>query len=118
MTGPLTGLWRYRIGDWRVVVDICDDRLVILALDIEHRSRGVPVTVLGFRARLSCSFSSAPRRTTDDHHLEPGLKRGLTKEPGGRTRVSPDSVSACWGPSVCLNTARARRWAPAGERTK
>jgi mRNA interferase RelE/StbE len=32
-------LWRYRIGDWRVVVDIYDDRLVILALDIEHRSR-------------------------------------------------------------------------------
>ena len=40
LTGPLTGLWRYRIGDWRVVVDIYDDRLVILALDIEHRSRG------------------------------------------------------------------------------
>jgi len=39
LTGPLTGLWRYRIGDWRVVVDIYDDRLVILALDIEHRSR-------------------------------------------------------------------------------
>ena len=39
LTGPLIGLWRYRIGDWRVVVDIYDDRLVILALDIEHRSR-------------------------------------------------------------------------------
>ncbi len=39
LTSPLTGLWRYRIGDWRVVVDIYDDRLVILALDIEHRSR-------------------------------------------------------------------------------
>ncbi len=39
LTGPLTGLWRYRIGDWRVIVDIHDDRMVILALDIEHRSR-------------------------------------------------------------------------------
>jgi len=39
LTGPLAGLWRYRIGDWRVVVDIYDDRPVILALDIEHRSR-------------------------------------------------------------------------------
>ncbi|HOF63489.1 MAG TPA: type II toxin-antitoxin system RelE/ParE family toxin [Dermatophilaceae bacterium] len=39
LTGPLTGLWRYRIGDWRVVVDIYDARMVILALDIEHRSR-------------------------------------------------------------------------------
>jgi mRNA interferase RelE/StbE len=39
LTGPLAGLWRYRIGDWRVVVDIHDDRMIILALDIEHRSR-------------------------------------------------------------------------------
>ena len=39
LAGPLTGLWRYRVGDWRVVVDIYDDRMVILALDIEHRSR-------------------------------------------------------------------------------
>ena len=39
LSGPLTGLWRYRVGDWRVVVDIYDDRLVILTLDIEHRSR-------------------------------------------------------------------------------
>ena len=39
LTGPLTGLWRYRVGDWRVVVDIYDDRMVILAIDIEHRSR-------------------------------------------------------------------------------
>lgn len=34
LAGPLTGLWRYRVGDWRVVVDIYDDRMVILALDI------------------------------------------------------------------------------------
>lgn len=39
LTGPLTGLWRYRIGDWPVIVDIHEDRMVILALDIEHRSR-------------------------------------------------------------------------------
>ncbi len=36
--GPLTGLWRYRVGDWRIVADVQDARLVILALDIEHRS--------------------------------------------------------------------------------
>lgn len=39
LTGPLAGLWRYRVGDWRGVVDIHDAALVILALDIEHRSR-------------------------------------------------------------------------------
>lgn len=38
LTGPLTGLWRYRVGDWRIVVDIYDERMVIFALDIEHRS--------------------------------------------------------------------------------
>ena len=39
LTGPLTGLWRYRVGDWRIVADIYDERMVIFALDIEHRSR-------------------------------------------------------------------------------
>lgn len=38
LTGPLTGLWRYRVGDWRIVADVQDARMVILALDIEHRS--------------------------------------------------------------------------------
>ena len=38
LTGPLAGLWRNRVGDWRVVVDVQDSRFVILALDIEHRS--------------------------------------------------------------------------------
>ncbi len=39
LTGPLAGLWRYRVGDWRVVVDIHDDRMIIVALDIDHRSQ-------------------------------------------------------------------------------
>lgn len=40
LTGPsLGGLWRYRVGDWRIVVDIHQAELVILALDIGHRSR-------------------------------------------------------------------------------
>ncbi|NLT29559.1 MAG: type II toxin-antitoxin system RelE/ParE family toxin [Propionibacterium sp.] len=38
LSGPLAGLWRYRVGDWRVIADIQEHRLVILALDIEHRS--------------------------------------------------------------------------------
>lgn len=38
LKGPLAGLWRYRVGDWRVIADVQDSRLVILALDIEHRS--------------------------------------------------------------------------------
>ena len=39
MTGPLTGMFRLRVGDYRVIVDIQEDeRCVILALDVGHRS--------------------------------------------------------------------------------
>ena len=31
--------WRYRVGDYRVLCDIQDARLVVLAFNIEHRSR-------------------------------------------------------------------------------
>lgn len=32
-----SGQWRYRIGDYRLICDIEDDRLVILALSVGHR---------------------------------------------------------------------------------
>jgi mRNA interferase RelE/StbE len=38
LTGTLAGLWRYRIGDYRVIVDINDDVMVILAIEVGHRS--------------------------------------------------------------------------------
>lgn len=31
------GQWRYRIGDFRVIVNIQDEKLVILALEVGHR---------------------------------------------------------------------------------
>ena len=37
LTGPLAGLWRYRVGDYRIVCDIQDARLVVLVLDIGNR---------------------------------------------------------------------------------
>jgi mRNA interferase RelE/StbE len=37
LTGDLGGYWRYRIGDYRVIVDIKDDKLLILAVGIGHR---------------------------------------------------------------------------------
>jgi len=37
LVGQLTGLWRYRVGDWRVVCRIEDHRLVVLVLKIGHR---------------------------------------------------------------------------------
>jgi mRNA interferase RelE/StbE len=31
--------WRVRVGDWRILYEIHDDRLVIVVLDFEHRSK-------------------------------------------------------------------------------
>lgn len=39
LTAELRGYWRYRIGDYRVIAKIEDDHLVIIALDVAHRSR-------------------------------------------------------------------------------
>lgn len=38
LTGPLSGLWRYRVGDYRIVCDLVDSQLVVLVIDIDHRS--------------------------------------------------------------------------------
>lgn len=32
------GLWRYRVGDYRIICDIHDNELIILVIDIGHRS--------------------------------------------------------------------------------
>ncbi len=37
LAGNLSGQWRYRIGDYRLIVLIEDDRLVITALTVGHR---------------------------------------------------------------------------------
>ena len=37
LTGNLAGLWRYRVGNYRLIADIQDDRLVILMLEAGHR---------------------------------------------------------------------------------
>ncbi len=39
LTGNLSDLWRYRVGNYRIVADIEDDALVVLVVDVEHRSR-------------------------------------------------------------------------------
>ena len=40
--GPLegahfAGLWRYRVGDYRILVDIQDGKLIVLVVGIGHR---------------------------------------------------------------------------------
>lgn len=39
LTGPMTGLWRYRVGDYRLVCELIDQRLVVLVVRLGHRSR-------------------------------------------------------------------------------
>ena len=36
--GNLKGYWRYRIGSYRLLVKIYDNKLIIIAVDIDHRS--------------------------------------------------------------------------------
>jgi len=38
LTANLSGQWRYRIGDYRLLCMIEDEKLIILALSIGHRS--------------------------------------------------------------------------------
>ena len=37
LTGPLGGLWRYRIGDYRVICELQDGLLRVLVVKIGHR---------------------------------------------------------------------------------
>lgn len=39
LTGPLRGLWRLRVSDYRVIVDIRAGELVIVVIALGHRSR-------------------------------------------------------------------------------
>ncbi len=37
LTGNLSGLWRFRVGDWRLICEIRDKELIILVAEIGHR---------------------------------------------------------------------------------
>lgn len=37
LTGSLSGLWRYRVGDYRVICEIRDKTICVLVLEIGHR---------------------------------------------------------------------------------
>lgn len=38
LTANRSGQWRYKIGDYRLLADIQDNRIVILILSVGHRS--------------------------------------------------------------------------------
>lgn len=37
LRGTLAGLWRYRVGDWRLVCRIEDARVTVLVIRVAHR---------------------------------------------------------------------------------
>lgn len=37
LTGDLAGLWKYRVGDIRIVADIQDQKLIILVIEVGNR---------------------------------------------------------------------------------
>ena len=39
LTGNLAGLWRYRVGDYRIICDIDNGRLVVSVIDVGHRGK-------------------------------------------------------------------------------
>lgn len=39
LTGALGGLWRYRVGDYRVICEIEDNALRVLVIALGHRNK-------------------------------------------------------------------------------
>ena len=39
LVGDKSGYWRYRVGDYRIIAEIKDDKLIVLVVDIDHRSK-------------------------------------------------------------------------------
>jgi mRNA interferase RelE/StbE len=37
LTGDLKGFWRYRVGHYRIVASIEDDRFIVLVVTVGHR---------------------------------------------------------------------------------
>jgi mRNA interferase RelE/StbE len=39
LTGKFAGLWRFRVGDWRIIASIEDEVVTVLILRIGHRRK-------------------------------------------------------------------------------
>ena len=37
LTGDTEGLWRYKVGEYRVLCQITDDKVIVLDVSIEHK---------------------------------------------------------------------------------
>lgn len=63
LRGDLSGLWRYRVGDYRIICQIQDEQLVVLALAV-GRARNL-------RARLDKPGSPGSPLTGSGQSLRP-----------------------------------------------
>ena len=39
LSWELKGLWRWRVGDFRIIGKIVDERVIVLVVDVGHRSK-------------------------------------------------------------------------------
>ena len=39
LSANLRGFWRYRVGDYRIICQIQDEKIVICVVDIDHRKK-------------------------------------------------------------------------------
>ena len=39
LVGEFKGLWRYRVGDYRLICEFYDDQLIVFVLELDHRSK-------------------------------------------------------------------------------
>ncbi|MDY4535540.1 MAG: type II toxin-antitoxin system RelE/ParE family toxin [Tractidigestivibacter sp.] len=39
LTANRSDQWRYRVGDYRILADIQDNQLILVLIDVGHRSR-------------------------------------------------------------------------------
>lgn len=45
LQGNLTGYWAYRVGDYRIVAEILEDELLIIAVEVAHLCMIFPLDV-------------------------------------------------------------------------
>lgn len=39
LTGNLRNYWRYRVGNYRIIAEVKDNELIVLAVDVGHRRK-------------------------------------------------------------------------------
>lgn len=52
LKGDLSGAWRYRVGDYRVLCEIQDGRMVVIAVEVPHRGEVYSKKTRGRKKRL------------------------------------------------------------------